>query len=65
MDSGVAKYIVLGLSQRPAEMLRHVGVSLVARVDVHMQLVVQKKFKNWDNYSVKAENALILLRKSL
>lgn len=40
MDFGVAKYIVLGLSQRPAEMLRQVGVSLVARVDVHMQLVV-------------------------
>lgn len=42
-------------------MLRHVGVSLVARVDVHMQLVVQVNVINWDNYSVKAETAFILL----
>ena len=41
MDFGVTKYMVLGLNQRPAEMLRHVGVSLVARVDVNMQLVLQ------------------------
>lgn len=41
MDFSVNKYM-LGLDQRPAEMLRHVGVSLVARVDVHMQLVVQE-----------------------
>jgi hypothetical protein len=49
MDFGVNKYMLLGLDQRPAEMLRHVDVSLVARVDVHMQLVVQVNVLTWDN----------------
>lgn len=48
MDFSVNKYM-LGLDQRPAEMLRHVGVSLVARVDVHMQLVVKVNVLTWDN----------------